>query len=265
MVIAAEMKEKIAIIGAGNVATHLAKALNERFEVACVASRTQDSASALASSIGKNCLATTDLSALPDDCALYIIAVNDDAVADVVAATPDYPGIWTHTSGSVGKEVFKGKKTRYGVFYPLQTFSKNADVDISKVPILIEGNLPEVVRNLDRIGLSISEKVMVADSAVRERIHIAAVFACNFANLMWMEADDLLRSSAIGDISLFAPLLEQTLGKLGQLSPRDAMTGPARRGDLKVIEKHLSRLYPDQQQIYKLLSDRILNSFSSDK
>lgn len=253
------MKTKIAIIGAGNVATHLAQALSGPFDVVAIASRRIESASILAEKIGAK--AVTDLTMLPADCDLYLIAVNDDAVADVVASTPDFPGIWAHTSGSVGKEVFKGQKSRYGVFYPLQTFSKEATVNIRQVPILIEGNAPEVVRKLDQIALTISDRVMVADSAVRERIHIAAVFACNFANLMWMEADQLLREAAIGDISLFHPLLKQTLGKLNELSPRDAMTGPARRGDLKVIEKHLSRLYPDQKEIYKLLSDRILKSF----
>lgn len=251
------MKDKITIIGAGNVATHLAKALSKHFEIACIAARTIESATSLAKCFGAE--AVTDLSAIPSECSLYLIAVNDDSIKDVVDATTDYPGIWAHTSGSVGVDVFVGKKSNYGVFYPLQTFSKNSCVDVSEVPILIEGNRQT---ELVRIAEKISEHVIIADSRSREAIHVAAVFACNFANLMWIEADELLRDASVGDISLFTPLLKQTLAKLNEMSPRDAMTGPARRGDTQVIEKHLNRLEADPKAIYSLLSDRILKIYS---
>lgn len=254
-------KKKIAIIGAGNVATHLAAALAVKEEVVAIAARSVESASQLADKVGA--IATTDLRALPADCDLYLIAVNDDAIKDVVVSTPNFPGIWAHTSGSVGMEVFAGKKTRYGVFYPLQTFSKNASVNISEVPILVEGADAEVTTGLREIASSISENVILADSASRENIHRAAVFACNFANLMWVEADKILRDNAVGDISLFLPLLRQTLGKLTEMTPYDAMTGPARRGDKQVISKHLRRLESEQKEIYSLLTDRILQLYSN--
>lgn len=254
------MRESITIIGAGNVATHLTLALANYFDIVCVAARTLESAKKLADRV--NSTYTTDLSSIPSDCGMYLIAVNDDAIANVVADTPDHPGIWAHTSGSVGMEVFEGHKRRYGVFYPLQTFSKNASVDVRQVPMLIEGCSAEEEKDLLSIASKISDRVMVADSASREKIHVAAVFACNFANLMWIEADQLLRDAGIGDISLFAPLLKQTLGKLNELTPFDAMTGPARRGDQKVIANHLSKLPSDQREIYKLLTDRILKLYS---
>lgn len=250
------MKDSIAIIGAGNVATHLAIALAEHFEIACIAARTLESASRLAGKV--NARATADLASLPSDCSFYLIAVNDDAVEEVVNDTPNFPGIWAHTSGSVGMDVFKGKKTRYGVFYPLQTFSKEARMNLREIPMLIEGSTERVEARLIEYARMISERVEVADSQRREAIHLAAVFACNFANLMWLEADNLLRDKNAGDISIFRPLLQQTLRKLQTMSPKEAMTGPARRGDLKVINKHLNQLPAELKEIYSLLSNRII-------
>lgn len=256
------MREKIAVIGAGNVATHLAVALSSYFDISCIASRTKESAELLAAKVGAS--AINHLDELPSDCKMYLIAVNDDAIPSVVADTPDWPGIWAHTSGSVGIEVFEGRKSNYGVFYPLQTFSKNAEVEIGDVPMLIEGSSPPVQKELEAIASTISDRVEEADSARRESIHVAAVFACNFANLMWLEADNLLKDSKAGDISLFRPLLRQTLSKLEAMTPEEAMTGPARRGDTMVIAKHENRLPADLKEIYSLLSDRILKHYHTD-
>lgn len=254
------MRERIAIIGAGNVATHLALVLAKHFDVACVAARTIESAELLARQV--NAPAITDLKSLPCDCDFYLIAVNDDAVEAVIDSTPDFPGIWAHTSGSVGMDLFFGKKSRYGVFYPLQTFSREAPMNLREVPMLIEGSTADVLERLIGYASLISDRVEVADSARREAIHVAAVFACNFANLMWIEADRLLRAGDAGDISLFHPLLRQTLGKLQTMSPEDAMTGPARRGDTNVIHKHLDQLPAELKQIYRELSDRILSIYN---
>lgn len=261
---------KISIIGAGNVATHLAIALSAHVRINSISAKTEKSALILAERIAKahtsNSLLqipVTTLDKLPTDSDYYLIAVNDDSIKDVVAATENLPGIWAHTSGSVGMQVFNGEKSNYGVFYPLQTFSKNARVDISTVPMLIEGSTSEVEKSLISLASLISKRVEIADSAQREAIHVAAVFACNFANLMWMEADRLMKESGAGDISLFRPLLNQTLGKLSEMSPADAMTGPARRGDRKIIDKHIEKLPEDLQEIYSLLSTQIIDHFSS--
>lgn len=273
---------KIAIIGAGNVATHIAGAFSGYAEVVQVAARSMESASALASKIDgwkarrrglgnssvkvesseepglERCEPVTDLSLLRRDCDLYMIAVNDDSVADVVSSTPDWPGIWVHTSGSVSMDVFNGYKTNYGVFYPLQTFSKEVPVDFSEVPVLLEGSSPEVAGSLAGIAEKITRTVRFADSSTREAIHVAAVFACNFANLMWCEADRLLRGSTDLDIRFLLPLLRATLGKISLKTPREAMTGPARRGDMEVINKHIAVLPPDLKTVYSLLSEKIL-------
>lgn len=273
---------KIAIIGAGNVATHLAKALHQRAQICQIIARTTESASRLAELVNRNfvdsssqiqsssraclaseichCDAITDFRNLRSDMDLYLIAVNDDSVVDVVESTEDFPGIWAHTSGSVSVDVFSGKKSNYGVFYPLQTFSRDVAVEISNVPFLIEGSSPTVAKQLFDLAKDISNMVRLADSGLRESIHVAAVFACNFANLMWVEADSLLRERGI-DIRFMLPLLQATLDKLTVKSPVDAMTGPARRGDIDVINKHIALLPDDLKPVYALLTEKILNLY----
>ncbi len=273
---------KIAIIGAGNVATHLAKALHQRAQICQIIARTTESASRLAELVNRNfvdtssqiksssgaslssgishCDAITDFHNLRSDMDLYLIAVNDDSVVDVVESTEDFPGIWAHTSGSVSVDVFSGKKSNYGVFYPLQTFSRDVAVEISNVPFLIEGSSPIVAKQLFDIAKDISNMVRLADSGLRESIHVAAVFACNFANLMWAEADRLLQERGI-DIRFMLPLLQATLDKLTVKSPVDAMTGPARRGDIDVINKHIASLPEDLKPVYTLLTEKILNLY----
>lgn len=262
---------KVAIIGAGNVATHLADALVGRYDIVQVLSRSEESAGRLAGRINSACqsrgcsvrplcVPQTDPSELVEGCDLYIVAVNDDAIAEVVAATPPYRGIWAHTSGSVGIDVFQGHKADYGVFYPLQTFSRDVAVDFSKVPVMIEGSSPEVTSRLCSIAGTVSGNVRIADSQTRGAIHVAAVFACNFANLMWAEADRLLRPQGL-DIRFMLPLLRATLDKLSVKSPYDAMTGPARRGDMAVIDKHLAALPMDLKPVYAMLSERIAGMY----
>ena len=261
---------KIALIGAGNVATHMAEAFYGRGELCQVVARTEESASRLAEKINRDldltgkdhcrCDAVTGLERLREDMDLYLIAVNDDSVECVASMTPGYSGIWAHTSGSVSLDVFKGRKSKYGVFYPLQTFSRDVPVRFDNIPILIEGSSRQVADSLFGMASKISKSVIAADSKTREAIHVAAVFACNFANLMWNEADRLLRSQGM-DIRFMLPLLQATLDKLVVKTPREAMTGPARRGDMAVIDKHLVALPPDLKTVYSLLTERIINLY----
>lgn len=254
---------RIAVIGAGNVATHLAKALSGKAEVVQVLSRTIESASRLASSL-PSAKATASYDELVPDADLYLVSVNDDEISKVVDSTPDYPGIWAHTSGSIGVEVFKGKKSSYGVFYPLQTFSRELDVDMDEVPMFVEGSGQEVEETLCRLASEIAGQVEIADSRRRKSLHVAAVFACNFANLMWLEADRLLAPDNLS-IRFFSPLLKATLGKLSVMTPQEAMTGPARRGDIDVIESHLKVLPEDLRGMYAMLSRKILEIYHPDK
>ncbi len=256
-------RPSVCVVGAGNVATHLAVALSRFADVCQVVSRHMESASRLASLVGEGCVASDNVSALLPGCDFYIISVNDDRIAEIVEATPDYPGIWAHTSGSVPVDVFRGHKSRYGVFYPLQTFTRDLEVDMAEVPFFIEGNDGITEKALVELARRISPVVEVVDSRRRKSLHVAAVFACNFANLMWMEADDILRAEGLS-VGYLTPLLSATLGKLRDVSPRDAMTGPARRGDTAVIKSHVDMLPDDKRELYRILSDRILNAFRNE-
>lgn len=257
---------KIAIIGAGNVASHLAIAIAEYVDIVQIASHTESSSAELAAELISRreydrCEAIHDLSLLRNDCDLYLISVNDDAIDDVIRSTPDFPGIWAHTSGSVPMSVFAGKKSRYGVFYPLQTFTKGLDVNMKEVPMMIEGNTSETADFLQELAQKISDRVKIVDDDVRRKIHLAAVFACNFANQMWAEADDILKEVGL-DVTYLLPLIQTTVDKLHVLSPYNAMTGPARRGDIHVAQTHLQQLTGAPYDIYQLLTQRIRNIYS---
>ncbi len=252
-------RPRVCLIGAGNVATHMGKALSRVCDIAQVCARHPENAAALAARLGGTASHGTIDSLIPD-ADFYIIAANDDAVARIAEATPPYPGIWAHTSGSVPASVFQGLKDRYGSFYPLQTFSKNVEVDFGRVPMFIEGSDESTRDKLLDLARSISGVVDTADSDRRKALHLAAVFACNFANLMWLDSDTLMRREGL-TVNYLMPLLEVTLQKLGDASPRDAMTGPARRGDLGVIRSQLAALPDELKDTYALLSQRILDIY----
>lgn len=251
----------IAVIGAGNVATHLARALARDSQVVAVCSPTPGHALAIADTIA-GCRGVTSLAELPTDADFYLIAVNDDAVAKVAAAMPRVAGTVMHTSGSVPASVLAPASQSYGVFYPLQTFSRNADVDISRVPFFTEGSDEATLGRIDSLARTLSDHVYHADSQKRSVLHVAAVMACNFANVLWDCAADIL-SGAGYPLTVFEPLLEVTLSKAMSAGPRQAQTGPAKRGDKAVIDSHIKALPPELKPIYRLLTDEIIRRHST--
>ncbi len=243
------------------MATHVAAALASKTDVLQIYSRNLTNASALAEKIGAEPIDSFDR--LRPDADLYLISVPDDHICDILASTTAIGGgIWAHTSGSVPIDIFEGYKKRCGVFYPLQTFSKTKSVDVSAVPLLIEGNLPDVENQLMKLGELICKDVRMVDSEQRRGLHVAAVFACNFVNYMWIQAENLMRNAGL-DFSLLHPLLGETLGKLNSISPFDGQTGPARRGDFSTMKKHLALLGGDQADVYRLLSEKIYKLYNS--
>lgn len=255
-----KISPKICVIGVGNVGSHLALALSEIGWVCQILCRHKEHAVDVCASLPK-CEVIDNPADLVADADYYIIAVNDDHVAEVINSTPNYSGIWAHTSGSVPMTVFEGKKSHYGVFYPLQTFTRGVEVCVEEVPFLIEGNGDDVTKSLLCLARKVSHTVERADSSRRKTMHLAAVFACNFANLMWLEADEILHREGLS-VKFLVPLLKATLGKLNDISPADAMTGPARRGDRAVIQSHLEMLEGERRAEYEMLSNRILKKFA---
>lgn len=195
---------------------------------------------------------------------IYIIAVADDAISQVAEALPLTHSIVAHTSGSVAMSSLD-RFPRRGVFYPLQTLSKDIAIDYSAMPILIEGSSESVANELKNIASAISTSVAEVDSAHRAKIHLAAVIASNFTNHLLHLSSKLLPSDV--DPALLLPLLEETIRKAGSRTPYCAQTGPARRGDTQTIEKHLSLLSdtPQLKNIYSLLSKSIFSTYHPDK
>jgi predicted short-subunit dehydrogenase-like oxidoreductase (DUF2520 family) len=249
--------KRVVIIGSGNVATSLAHGLATRCEVAQIYSRQLAHAQELATAVGcPN--ATSDLQALVPDADAYIIAVRDDAIADVIAATPDNGALWVHTSGSKPVSLFEGHRLRYGVLYPMQSFSRQMVVPLDEVHFFIEANDAEVLADVRRLGELISHHVTDADSEQRRRLHVAAVFSCNFANHLWTLADEVLADAGLS-FDAMKPLIRTTVEKLDRLAPAQSQTGPAMRHDTQVIASHLAMLDGDKRDIYDLLSQSIMN------
>ncbi len=223
--------KSICIIGQGNVATHLCVAFAGNVdELYNINSRT--------------------LEDLPLDAELYIISVADEAIAEVAVRLPELSGVVAHTSGSTSIDVLDCVKGRRGVFYPLMTFSKDADVDYQKIPVFIEGSDASAVDILRDAASLFTDKIVEMDSERRMKMHVASVFACNFVNALWQVSFDLLGAEDV-PFKYILPLIDASAAKLHHLTPREAQTGPARRGDLAVVEKH-EKLLADQPQLQKI-------------
>ena len=249
--------ERVVIIGSGNVATSLAHGLAARCEVAQIYSRQMAHAQALADDIGcEN--ATDDLQALLPDADAYIIAVRDDAIADVINAVPDNGALWVHTSGSKPIDLFAGHRSRYGVLWPMQSFSREMVVPLDDVHFFAEANNGDVLGDLLALGGLLSRHVVEADSSKRLQLHVASVFSCNFANHMWTLAAEVLDEADL-PFDAMLPLIRTTVEKLDRLSPAHSQTGPAVRHDTQVIDRHLAMLDGDKHDIYRLLTDSIIN------
>ena len=239
------------------MATSLAHGLMARCEVVQIYSRQLLHAQALADAIGCP-LATDDLMTLVPNADAYIIAVRDDVIADVVAAVPDNGALWLHTSGSKGIDLFKGHRTHYGVLWPMQSFSREVVVALDDVHFFAEASDKKTLEHLMALGHMISHHVIEADSDKRRRLHVASVFSCNFANHMWTLADEVLGDAGLPFDALL-PLIRTTVDKLNNLSPAKSQTGPAIRHDTQVLNSHLVMLDGDKREIYRLLSDSIMN------
>ena len=231
----------ISIVGRGNVASHLLKALSTYSETVLVNPRT--------------------LEDLPEKSDIILISVSDNAIEEVAAKLPDTEAVVAHTAGSVPMKVLDRFKN-HGVFYPLQTFTKDIPLHYGGIPVFIEGNSPETEKKLKETASMFSGKVCPANSVSRKKLHLASVFACNFTNALATISAELLKETDI-DFQTVLPLMRQTIDKLQTLPPDKAQTGPAVRGDYKVMADHLKMLSDrkDLKSLYlifsNLISDRL--------
>jgi len=252
---------KIVSIGAGNLSTHLSIALqNAGFEIAQIYSRTETSAKKLAGIL--HAPYTTEADVIIKDASLYIISVSDDAIELLAERLTFTEGLVVHTAGSVPMDVFAGKLKNYGVLYPLQTFSKLRPIAFSEIPVFIEANTKKNLQKLRMVAQAISHKIYDASSEERMKLHLAAVFGCNFVNSLYRLSAQIAQQAGF-DFSVLSPLILETAQKaVASGNPKEVQTGPAVRNDLNVMRKHLEMLAfrPEWKEFYVLLSEYIMKN-----
>lgn len=270
---------KIVLIGAGNLATHLGKALHAAgHDMVQVFSRTMQSAETLASLLDAEPL--TDIAQVRDDADVYIFSVKDSALVQLVAQLcrheadglvedgavnalrkakkGEHERVFLHTAGSMPMSVFKGMAQHYGVLYPMQTFSKQREVDFSIIPCFVEANDEFAQKQIEGLAREISGRVYQLSSEDRKYLHLSAVFACNFANHCYAISQELLEEHGI-PFDVMLPLINETAAKVHEMKPKDAQTGPAVRYDENVIGKQSKLLenHPHFKKVYDSMSKSI--------
>jgi predicted short-subunit dehydrogenase-like oxidoreductase (DUF2520 family) len=256
-------KINIVIIGTGNVAKHLVKSfqLKEHLQIVQLFNhRRSNDAVSLSKTAG--CNLQTDYTKIDATADIYLLAVKDEVISEVISKIKilNIKGVVAHTSGSVSMSMLKGVSHHIGVYYPLQTFHKNAIIDWRTTPLLIEGETRKSLALLRFLASTVSDKVLKMTSVERLQLHLAAVFACNFTNALYAAAFELVEEHVGKNrTSLLLPLIRQTVSKLDIIHPKEAQTGPAKRQDKSVMRKHLTLLQDNPQltTVYKKLSELI--------
>jgi len=252
----------VVLLGSGNVATHFGNALfHAGHRILQVYSRTRDHAVTLADSL--HAQAIDEVAAIDLTADIYLIAVKDDAIGTVVAQLPPLQkGVVVHTAGSIELAILATHAQRYGVIYPVQTFSLAKPVDFSRVPLAVEASDEVTYRQLTQFVAPISTRIFSCDSRQRQVLHVVAVFACNFSNHLYAIGADLLRDHEL-DFDLIRPLILETAQKVMDHFPRNVQTGPAVRKDTGTMQRHLELLeasHPDLAVLYRQLSERIYSN-----
>lgn len=251
------MSHRFVFIGAGNLATHLSAEFQKKgFRIDQIYSRTEKSAKTLALKLQTRY--TTIVQEIISDADIYVVALRDSVYAEVLPYLKIKNKLLVHCSGSMPLSSLKKYAENIGVFYPLQTFSKNRKVNFSEIPVFIEANSPENEKKLIAVAEKISGRVSVVNTEKRLNLHISAVFACNFVNHFYAIAGEVLKSKEI-PFEVLKPLIQETAFKVQEMMPVAAQTGPAVRFDENIISKHLKELksFPEFRELYENVSESI--------
>ncbi|MES2559039.1 MAG: DUF2520 domain-containing protein [Bacteroidota bacterium] len=246
----------VTILGSGNVAFHLGKTLAQQgIHIDAVYSPNEIHAAALALQLGAKAFSDPANLALSSD--MYIIAVKDTAIETVSSQLAEVNGLVVHTSGNTSMDVLS-KHKRCGVFYPLQTISRNSEVNFANVPLLLETKQQEDMERLKQLSGTMGALSYEVNSDKRKVVHVAAVFANNFSNHLYGIAHQILSANNL-PFDMLKPLIQETANTIQTHDPREVQTGPAVRGDQATIDKHLTLLegMPEYAQLYELLSKSI--------
>jgi predicted short-subunit dehydrogenase-like oxidoreductase (DUF2520 family) len=248
---------KISVIGSGNVATVLAKRLYDKgFTIVEIYSKQIANAFALAKQV--NATTVEQLTDLNNNTDIIIIAVADKAIETLVQQLSFNNQLIVHTAGSVSINVLKSVSGNYGVLYPLQSIRKQMNDEIP-IPFLIDGNNELVLNQIKKIAAALSKTILQADDDMRLKLHVAAVFACNFTNFMYLQSATFCEQENI-PFSLLQDLIEETANRNGIKHPSEVFTGPAIRNDTATIEKHLQVLnnHKNAKELYEMLTKKII-------
>lgn len=260
------MSLKISFIGSGNLAWHLAPALdNAGYAVTEVYSRNLKNAKTLVNRLYQ-AESKEDLDFSSSKSELFIIAVSDDAIEEIARelVLPE-EAVVVHTSGASSIGLLEYAATpNTGVFYPLQTFSKDKKVDFNEIPICIEASNEYTQEVLYTVANSISKQLYNIDSDSRKALHLAAVFACNFTNHCLKLAEDILNKEKL-PFDLLKPLISETISKSMSIGPGKSQTGPAKRHDFETLDKHMAYIQDEElAELYRLISQHIVDSYPLD-
>ena len=249
---------KIVILGAGRLATNFSRALRKKgYEIPEVYNRTETRGKNLARELSARYIPEPEL--LTKDADLYLLMVSDDAITEVLTHLKLNNRLVVHTSGSVGINVLARSSTRYGVIYPPQTFTIQRMVNFRSVPLCIEASSAQTGNLLSTFAASLSDRVYRIDSGQRKILHMAAIYANNFTNFMYVISQELLQENGM-DFGMMGPIIRQTAARASSGNPEELQTGPAVRGDMHTIREHLSLLsgHPDYKEIYELITKSII-------
>lgn len=255
-------KNKVVIIGCGNVAWHIAKQLTSLQNFSVSVYNHQPNPELKRFSKELKCAVNTTLNAIERDADFYFICVGDKNISSVSKKIKcDRPAaVILHTAGSLSWDEIKTTHPNKGVFYPVQTFSKNDRVNWEEVPVILEDSNEQTKKAIGALAKRFSKHVLFLNYAQRLHLHLAAVLVNNFSNALFVSAADLLKNAGIKNgFNLLRPLIKQTAAKVQNLQPLEAQTGPAKRNDAVVLDKHLQLLSDEKQlkKLYKQLSKLI--------
>ena len=248
---------RIVLLGSGNVARHLFEVIQsiENFKIVQVVSRNAESLVYFEASTE----VTTDFDALAE-AEIYLLAVSDDAIAELAVRINRPKALVLHTSGSIPLQHLP-KTSRRGVFYPLQTFSRDIEVDFRNIPICLEAENETDYKILEDLAHKISGSVYRVDSDQRQQLHIAAVFVNNFVNHLLYIGQEICQEQQLS-FEILQPLIRETIRKAAEISPYDAQTGPARRNDGNILQQHREQISdPRFQDIYSTISKSIMATY----
>jgi predicted short-subunit dehydrogenase-like oxidoreductase (DUF2520 family) len=252
---------KIVFIGSGNVATNLSQSLyNAGVDILQIYSRNIENARLLADKTKAEF--TDNIKNLNPNADFYFFAVNDDIIQSLIDKISVNNKIVVHTSGSLSIDILNKASINNAVFYPLQSLTKGKIMSFKDIPVCLEGSNDYTLKKIKELASLISNNIYEINSYQRRILHVAAVFASNFTNFMYMAAEEILKKESL-DFEILYPLIKETAFRIENNSPKNLMTGPAKRKDFNIIDQHYEFLekYPDYKEVYKLITEKIIAKF----